>query len=441
MGRAVNKTILLAGVLGLMGCNRPCDAVLTAGEDDAQTATLVWESRRAESVTLTFSTPGDPTERTAAVVSSDGEHSASLWGLPPLSELTYTFSSDQKTCSDVTTAGNVPAGLPPVTVPIDFPENADDWSYIAGIAMGDTGTLFILDRQGQWRWHSIHDTAITVSSVELLDGVLYYNSFDQDRTNDIGQVHARPLRSTETTDTRTEGGHHTFARLPDGTIAFPSLDVRPWFSKDDGKEVDVVGDRILEVAPDGTVTELWSIWDHESPYIHDTWYSGFYGDLGQDWTHANALNYSEARGSYLLSLGHLDTIYEIDQATGEVLNRFTQDDVISGTVYNFQHDPNWTDDGTLLMISYPEEAPAMAIEYAVNDDGTLEEIWSFQRENNGTSLLGQARRLGNGNTFLNFGGIGEMREVTPDGNTIWQMSAGLGSWFGNVVLLDSLPEL
>ena len=64
-----------------------------------------------------------------------------------------------------------------------------------------------------------------------------------------------------------------------------------------------------------------------------------------------------------------------------------------------------------------------------------------RRESRGSTLLGQARRLDNGNTFLNFGGLGEMREVSPDGTTLWQLNTGLGAWFGNAVLLDTLPSL
>jgi hypothetical protein len=432
---------LLVGLLGLSGCSRPCDAEITLGTDDAQSAQLVWKSRRASDVSLTFDGPGDDATRTAAVSSSDGAHAATLWGLPPLSEIAYSFTSAEKSCADVLTTAGLPAGLPALTVPTWYDTNASSWRYIAGVAMGESGTLFILDRQGQWRFHQVHETDITVSAVDVAEGMLWYNSFDQDRSNDIGEVHARPLLGDldEVTDIRTQGAHHTFTRLPDGTIAFPSLDIRPWYDKEEGEEVDVVGDRILEVAPDGTVREVWSLWDHAEPTKHDAWDSGFYGDVGKDWSHANAVNYSPERDSYLFSLAHLDTIYEINRSTGETIQVFTQDSVTSGAVFNFQHDPGWTAEGTLLLISYPDEEPAMAIEYAVDAEGGLSEIWSFQRETRGATLLGQARRLENGSTFLNFGGLGEMREVTAEGSTIWQLNAGLGSWFGNAILLDELP--
>ncbi|MFT5685346.1 MAG: hypothetical protein ACI8RZ_006297 [Myxococcota bacterium] len=430
--------------LGLISCNRPCDAELTLNGDDAQSATLVWSARGTESVSLSYDGSGDPEPREATVSSTDGKHTATLWGLQPLAEVAYSFSSpDAKTCSDVMTTGGLPAGLPALTVPTWFEDNSSSWRYIAGVTMGEGGTIFIIDRDGQWRYHQVHESGITVSAVDVADGALWYNSFDQDRSNDIGTVHVRPLLGSteEIVDTRTEGSHHTFTRLSDGTITVPSLDIRSWYDPDEDEEIDVVGDRILEIAPDGTATEIWSLWDSAEPTKHDAWDSDFYGDVGKDWSHANSVNYSEARDSYLFSLAHLDTIYEINRSTGEVMQVFTQDSVTTGTVYNFQHDPNWTDDGTLILISYPEDEPAMAIEYAVTSAGDLEEIWSFQRETKGSTLLGQARRLDNGNTFLNFGGLGEMREVTAEGGTIWQLNAGLGSWFGNATILDTLPTI
>ena len=438
-----NQIQLVGLSLIISGCNRPCDTDLTLNSDDAQSALLTWSSNTSGPIQLSYSGLGDTSPRSATVSSIDGDHTATLWGLQSLTQLSYTISSAEKTCTSMLTTGGLPPGLPTLTVPTWYEENASNWRYISSVVMGGGKMVFIIDRDGQWRYHQPHDDTLTVSTVDISDGTLWYNSFAQDRSNDIGQVHARPLLgSTEDTiDTRTEGSHHTFTRLPDGTITVPSIDIRTWLDPDKGVEIDVVGDRILEIAPDGTETEVWSLWDSAEPTKHDAWDSNFYGDVGKDWSHANAVNYSEVRDSYLFSLAHLDTIYEINRSTGEVIQVFTQDSVTSGIVYNFQHDPNWTEDGTLLLISYPEGEPAMAIEYAVTDAGYLEEIWSFQRDSTGSTLLGQARRLENGNTFLNFGGLGEMREVTPAGNTIWQLNAELGSWFGNAILLDSLPEL
>lgn len=428
-------------VAATSGCKSRCRADVTINEDAAQSATLLWrESVDEGTVSVSFFGEEDTEERQGSVSSDGRRHTATLWGLPPLSEITYSFTTSEGTCTDSFTTVGLPSGLPDFAVSIYDESAAADWQYIAGVAMGEAGTLFILDRSGQWRYHQSHDRALNVSAVTFDGGNLIHNSFDQNRSNDIGQVHLVDVLTGTSEDVRTEGAHHTFAYLPDGTIAFPSVDVRTWVDPSDGEEYTVVGDRILEVAPDGTVREVWNMWDIEEPTVHDSWDSGFYGDLGSDWTHVNALNYSAERDSYLISVGHLDAIYEISR-DGDVLLSLTPESVVSGEPYNFQHDPNWSPAGTLLLLSYPEDQPAVALEYEVAADGTLTEVWSHARERVATTLLGQVRRLPNGNTFINYGGIGEMQEVTPDGDVVWQINAGLGAWFGNVELLDSLPAL
>ena len=114
--------------------------------------------------------------------------------------------------------------------------------------------------------------------------------------------------------------------------------------------------------------------------------------------------------------------------------RYHPDDVVTGSPWDFQHDANLTADGTLLLVSHEPDA-TVAREYALTADG-LSEVWSLSGPLSG--FLGQARRLSGGNTMVNFGGKGLIREVTPSGQTVWQLEAELGSWFGNVVLLEDV---
>lgn len=429
---------LLAALPLAAGCGEPCGAVITEAGDASHSAELVWSSS-AEVASMTYEASGDPEPRTAELVSDGGSHTASLWGLPPYSEIRYRFTgADGETiCEDRFTTAGVESGLPAIDVTLNYSDRTASWAYMAGVAMGKTGTLFVIDRRGQLRWHEVHDEEISVSTVEVSGAALYHNVFDAARISDVGEILARPLAGGEETSARTEGAHHTFTRLPDGTLAFLAVDVRPVLSPESGQEVDVIGDRLVEVAPDGTERVLWSVWDHEAVDLAETSASNFYGNLGRDWTHANGLFYSEARDSYLVSLGHLDVVYELDRQTGAPLQRLAAGDVAEGHVFHFQHDPRWTADGTLTMVSYPPDGGAVAVEYAVSG-GKLSEVWSYWRDSSGITLLGQARRLANGNTFINFGGMGEMREVSAEGDVVWQLNAGIGAWFGNVDLLQEL---
>ena len=46
------------------------------------------------------------------------------------------------------------------------------------------------------------------------------------------------------------------------------------------------------------------------------------------------------------------------------------------------------------------------------------------------TVIGQHRRMNNGNIMNNFGGASHA-EVTPEGELVWSMSTELGHWLGN----------
>ena len=422
---------VVLGSGSLLSCQAPC--AVTASPLGPHTAEIHW-AHPSSSAQLTFGHAGE-LERTTPLVWADEGWAADLIGLPALSDVYYRLVSDEQTCDGVFATTNLPATLPVLSVSKLLPAEMSAERYVVGVVMGAGDALFVLDRLGQWRWHYQHDPAVLVSDVHLDGREILFNSYDEARIEDIGQVHRIDLAGQTLETIRTEGGHHVFAPLPDGGVAFPSVDTRAWVDPKTGEALQVVGDRILEVAPDGTVREVFTIWDHEEPVRTDAWDDAFYA-FGVDWSHANALSYHPGRDSYLLSLGHLEVIYEIDRSSGDVLQRFSADQVISGSGWTFQHDPNWTEDETLLLVSH-EEGSTWAREYTV--DSGLQEVWSQPGIESG--FLGQTRRLSNGNTLINYGGKGVIREVTPDGEIVWEIEAALGSWFGNVVLADALFSL
>src|SRR5207244_4282045 len=55
------------------------------------------------------------------------------------------------------------------------------------------------------------------------------------------------------------GGHTDFVQLADGTIGALSWDIR------DVGGTRYLGDRLLEIDPDGTTREVWNVWDHYTP--------------------------------------------------------------------------------------------------------------------------------------------------------------------------------
>ena len=79
----------------------------------------------------------------------------------------------------------------------------------------------------------------------------------------------------------------------------------------------LLGNHIVEIARDGTPTEVWDSWDRFDPCVDlsDELYETSVREPG--WTFTNALDYDEDTDSYLVSIRHSSTIASIDRATGQ----------------------------------------------------------------------------------------------------------------------------
>jgi hypothetical protein len=161
--------------------------------------------------------------------------------------------------------------------------------------------------------------------------------------------------------------------------------------------------------------------------------------------HTNALNWNEATNTYFLSWYTNEHVVEIDRVTGSVLRVFGREfeghynfDPPSA-YFDYQHHPYYTDAGTLLLMSTGSDA---VYEYEVNDvTRTLELVWSFTRAESGinTDQIGEAVRLPNGNTFINWGTTPTIQEVSADKDILFEVEFSSG-WMGSTFLIDDLYE-
>ena len=315
--------------------------------------------------------------------------------------------------------------------------------YILGALLGEGSSLFIADRDGYILWrHDGPAGVLTPVVAPALDGQhLLYNEFAEDRTIDIGAVNRLGIDGGLAESIRTESAHHTFTELPDGTVAYLAVDVRE--TEEYG---GVVGDRLIEVHPDGSVTQVFTVWEHFEITEHANWSSNHYPQ-GHDWTHGNALYYNAKTQSYLISFRNISTVIEIDRASGEVLREFGGEDQrydVEGSGFLYQHGVHWTDAGTLLMTSSGtgnDGLETWAVEYAVDPDSRqLSEIWSYGRgEELHARALGEAHRLPGGNTLVNWGTEGLLREIAPDGKVLWEMQGSADEeFFGRTWFLEDI---
>ena len=182
------------------------------------------------------------------------------------------------------------------------------------------------------------------------------------------------------------------------------------------------------------------------------------GSVAPDWTHVNALDYNEDLDQIIFSSNYMWEVYVVDHGitafeaqgdAGDFLYRwgkplnYDRGDEDSGMLFA-QHDVHWIPAGLPgagnIMIfnngSDPERPYTTVVEFTpdMNADGSYnlgedgayaptELAWEYvpkEGEVFFSWFISGAQRLPNGNTLVNHGADSRMREVTPDGDIVWE---------------------
>lgn len=237
-------------------------------------------------------------------------------------------------------------------------------------------------------------------------------------------------------------------------------------------------DQIVEMDPvSGEIVWMWRVWDHlvqdtdpnlpnygvvsEHPERIDVNYVGL-RRLG-DWQHSNAIDYNADLDQILISVRHFSEIWIIDHSTttdearsetggrsgqgGALLYRWGNPETYGSdearTLYA-QHDAQWIDlglpgAGDILIFNNGEESAqrlfsgALEIVPPLTDDQRYERVgnafaqaeivWEYHAdppESLFAPFVSSVQRLPNGNTFVVNGTGGQMLEVTPSGDVVWE---------------------
>jgi hypothetical protein len=171
--------------------------------------------------------------------------------------------------------------------------------------------------------------------------------------------------------------------------------------------------------------------------------------------YSNTVNWNPADDTILMSFPDPNTVIQIDRKTGAIVGQYGEK---SGSYtfspskwqFGFQHFPNITPAGTLLVSSHMpgfgmHETPAGANQHAFMEftiDRTnkqLVEKWIYVGAE-WPRAKGMAIRLPNGNTLGNYGEGGVIRELTPDMTTVFQVKfdVATGSDFFNKMVCNNV---
>ncbi len=448
---------LLAAAIAFAGCEEDPvtddddDSSIPAGLDVlveispaiATVVTLSWSTADPSTGAVSWGLGADrgPSRESASAT----DHAVQLRGLASSTEYGYTVVSTTEGEDPVEVTGTFTTGdLPPalqqigLTVSEDGGGDADGGFLYTPLVSGDEFPV-ILDRDGNVVWYH-EDLVIPAPRILAVkpscDGQsVWFNSIDAAGDGiDMAWVVRVSWDGTEVEHFELLQHNHTFVEIPDGDVAMLFHDTRP--VEDD----DIRGDRIMEMGPDGSVEEIWSVWDHFE-------YDGGVYLPGTGWTHANALEYDPTDDAYYVGLRNLDCIVKVDRATGETQWVFggphTDFDFDGNPPFAEQHEFQLLDGSILIFDNGTvQRYYSQAVEVSVDTDTWSGDVlWNYTTD---PTLFvpagGDVQRLPSGNTLITWSTAGQIDEVTPEGDLVWQARTDLGAGVFYTIWEDSLYE-
>jgi arylsulfate sulfotransferase len=283
----------------------------------------------------------------------------------------------------------------------------------------------------------------------------------------------------------TQTFHHGVNVMPGGNMLILGMEIRElddWPGSTTDPHVPrsrqrIVGDIVLEVAPDGTKVHEWKLLDILDPYRitygsrDNYWQLRGFTD-SRDWSHANGTAYDASDDSILVSLRTQDAIIKLDRKTGTLkwilgapenwrepwASKLLHPDG-DVTWNSHQHDCSVTSARTVLCFdngnyrAQPFAKPlphadntSRAVEFAIDERTmTARQVWSFGAEPKNRLFAGfqggAVRMPRTGNTFVTYGGIcrrdgrpsdeagnaeveAKLLEVTPTGQIVLDLRIG-----------------
>jgi hypothetical protein len=333
--------------------------------------------------------------------------------------------------------GDTPVVLNGVAVPNDFP-------FFSSPIQGNTAPGYIfIDNWGGNPYNVIFKNDGTPfyykrNKEQSRDFKVQYPGILSRRvTEDIGGFVSMDINYNNVDTFRCQNGYgtdeHELQLLENGHSLMIGLDYKTVdMSKlvaGGNKAATVIGNSVQELDQNHNLIFLWTSWDNYN--ITDA--IGI--DLKQatiDYVHMNsiAVDYDS---NLVVSSRHLSECTKINRKTGHVMwrlggkrNQFTF--VNDPDQNSYQHDirpvpgmPNhYTlfDDGNYHTPNY-----SRAVEYVIDTVAmTATNVWEYRHQpDRYTWWMGNAQRLPNGNTFINYGdaSLPKATEVTPDGTVVY----------------------
>lgn len=325
--------------------------------------------------------------------------------------------------------------------------------FVASLFMRDATWPVIFDSEGEIVWY--HPAEANFSYRALLSAdkqaVLYMT--DGTTPEDEGVIHRVAVDGRSHDEIPVPGCHRDFVEVAPGVYGTLSWEIRSF--EHDGETRYLLGDLLVEVEEGEEPRVIWNAFESVVIDFDVAWPKIYVPDPNvEDWLHVNGLFYDSAEEAYYLSVSNLDAVHKIDRASGEtrwVLGGSASDFRSSDTTPLLQG-PHSIDilDGSLLVFN----RGLVIVDEEVEDLGPYSEVveialdvealtastvwrWGASREYH-NNFLGDAVRLPNGNTMVDFSAYGELDQVTPEGELVLTINTDITAAFGFIQYVESL---
>ena len=380
--------------------------------------------------------------RTPVEGAATTDHSMTVLGM--VSDSDYDFRAVSAENGAVVAAGGIQivhTGNLPVGVPNLTQTGSGFDGFIVVPVLGATTAVSIIDSKGQIVWYHTDDRMLDFYRARLSrDGKsLLYNA---------AKISGEPSPASEIVRVSLDGSQstaipvpllaHDFVELADGTLGAIAFEDR----MDTDGVTRIRGNKLVEVAPDGTQRTVWTSWN-----CFD--YATVKGDdPTQGWTFANALDYDADADAYYVGMRNFSSIAKVNRGTGAcewVFGTYGNTFTFAPGAARFLHEHQFDVRGNHILVMDNDGAPgdvSRVLEYELDFAAmTATQVWSYEANPTVyTFVLGEPIRLADGGTFVNWSTAGQMERLDAAGTSIWKLNSGAGFAFGFQTLAGSLYD-
>ncbi|HEY3498370.1 MAG TPA: hypothetical protein VGK73_26935 [Polyangiaceae bacterium] len=433
------------------------DVTVSVHEDVNTILVVEWtQTVAADETWLEFSFEEDNEMTSRPKPGVTGAHRDVVLGVPGDTDVAIRVVSRQGTTECATrdyesTTDPVPSGMPESEILAYDAERASPERWLFGsVEDSDAGGpngyyrntfwLYIMDRKGRIVWYYADPSTLATSSFQRIarDGGYIWI---EKRCFSCSGFEESVLKMTL---------DHSYEEEIEVPGLADAIDVT-----DDGSLLYDANDELREMDASGDFRTIWSCTDHFP--------RGFI-------CYTNTINWNAADDTVMMSYPEENTVIQVSRATGEVVGQYGE---AAGSYdfaaplsmpptawgFGFQHFPNISADGTLMVSSHMPGYTAQNTTPTANQHAFLEfeidrenerliEKWRYTEGPEWPRAKGMAIRLENGNTLGNYGTGGVIREITPDKETVFHVkfdhpegNDAYNKMVGHNVLIDDLYAL